>query len=103
MLPKDLTQDIRTRLATIRGQIEGIIKMLETEDPDKIVTQVKAVRGGIDTSLNILLDGVYRKALALKLTEANEKIILPIYDECYSFIKVAANRRANILKGYLTY
>ena len=70
MLPKDLTQDIRTRLATLKGQMEGMIKMLETEDPEKIVTQFKAIQGGVDTALNLLLDEVYRKALAVKIVEA---------------------------------
>lgn len=71
MLPKDLTQDIKTRLATIRGQVDGIIKMLENEnDPEKIITQFKAVQNGLDTAHNLLLDEVYRKALAIKIVEA---------------------------------
>lgn len=32
MLPKDLTQDIKTRLSTIKGQTEGLIKMLDNEE-----------------------------------------------------------------------
>jgi hypothetical protein len=37
MLPKDLTRDIKTRLATIKGQVDGLIKMLDNgEDPEKI-------------------------------------------------------------------
>ncbi len=71
MLPSDLTKDIKTRLSTIRGQVDGIIKMLENEqDPEKIITQLKAVESGLDTAHNILLDEVYRKALAIKIVEA---------------------------------
>ncbi len=29
MIPKDLISDIKTRLKSIKGQIEGIIKMLD--------------------------------------------------------------------------
>lgn len=71
MLPKDLTQDIKTRLATIRGQVDGLIKMLDNEtDPEKIITQFKAVDSGLDKAYNLLLDEVYRKALAIKIVEA---------------------------------
>lgn len=70
MLPKDLTQDIKIRLTTIRGQVEGLIKMLENEkDPDKIITQFKAVNSGLVATYNFLLDEVYRKALAMKIVE----------------------------------
>lgn len=70
MLPKDLTQDIKTRLATIRGQVDGLVKMLDNEaGPEKIITQFKAVESGLDTAYNLLLDEVYRKALAIKIVE----------------------------------
>jgi DNA-binding FrmR family transcriptional regulator len=73
MLPKDLTQDIKTRLATIRGQVDGLVKMLDNEtDPEKIITQFKAVNNGFDTTYNLLLDEVFRKALASKIVEAAE-------------------------------
>ncbi len=70
MIPRDLTQDIKTRLATIGGQVNGLIKMLDNEeDPEKIITQFKAVDNGLDTAYNLLLDEVYRKALAIKIVE----------------------------------
>lgn len=70
MLPKDLTQDIKTRLATIRGQVDGLAKMLDNDtNPEKIITQFKAVDSGLDTVYNLLLDEVYRKALAMKIVE----------------------------------
>ena len=73
MLPKDLTHDMKTRLATIKGQVEGLVKMLDKEeDPEKIVTQFKAVSNGFDAAYNLLLDGVFRKALASKIVEASE-------------------------------
>lgn len=73
MLPKDLTKDIKTRLSTIRGQVDGIIKMLdEGKDPEKILTQFKAVDSGLQTARELLLDETYRKALAIKIVEVAE-------------------------------
>ena len=73
MIPRDLTQDIKTRLATIGGQVNGLIKMLDhEEDPEKIITQFKAVNNGLDTAYNFLLDEVYRKALAIKIVEVSD-------------------------------
>lgn len=70
MLPKDLTTDIKTRLTTIRGQVDGLIKMIGNEsEPEKIITQFKAVISGLDTTYNLLLDDVFRKALAMKIVE----------------------------------
>ena len=39
MLPSDLNGNITTRLKTIKGQVEGIINMLEggSNDPEQIV------------------------------------------------------------------
>lgn len=73
MLPKDLTRDVKIRLATIRGQIDGLIKMIDKEDNyEKIVNQFKAVDNGLEASYNILLNEVYRKALALKIVEVTD-------------------------------
>lgn len=73
MLPGELTHDIKSRLKTIRGQTDGLIKMLDKEaDPGKIIDQFKAVRLGLQTAEAILLDEVYRKALAIKIVEVSE-------------------------------
>lgn len=70
MFPKDLTHDVKIRLTTIKGQMDGIIKMLDdSNDPEKIITQFKAVNSGLDTTYNLLIDEVYRKALAIKIVE----------------------------------
>lgn len=71
MLPPDLTEEIVTRLKSIGGQISGLIRMLETEDdPDKILTQFKAAQTALNKAHYLLLDEVYRKALAIKIVEA---------------------------------
>ncbi len=73
MLPKDLTKDIKTRLQSIRGQIDGLIKMLdEGKDPEKILTQFKAAKSGLDKAHFLLLDETFRKSLAIKISETSE-------------------------------
>ena len=43
-LPTDLILDIKTRLKTLSGQINGIVKMLdEGEDPEQINIQFKSI------------------------------------------------------------
>lgn len=89
MLQKNLTSDIKTRLTTIRGQIGGLVQMLDNEiDPEKIITQFKAVHGGLDTAYHLLLDEVFRKALALKIVEVAEACSGNCgYEEKIDFIK----------------
>jgi len=67
-LPKDLTKDIINRLSSIKGQVEGIAKMLgDGKNPEQIVNQFKAAQKGLDKAHFLLLDEVYRKALAIKI------------------------------------
>ncbi len=70
MLPSELTSDLKKRLSTVKGQIQGIIKMLDEEtDPDKILIQFKAADQGLQKAHYLLLDEVFRKSLALKLVQ----------------------------------
>ncbi|MHB1922106.1 MAG: metal-sensitive transcriptional regulator [Chitinophagaceae bacterium] len=70
ILPQDLTHEISDRLKSIRGQMDGLIRMLELgEDPDQILLQFKAAEKGLDKAHFLLLDDVYRKALARKIVE----------------------------------
>ena len=70
-LPFDLIRDIKTRLKTLSGQINGIVKMLdEGKDPEQINIQFKSVDKGIQKAHYILLDEVYRKALAIGIVKA---------------------------------
>lgn len=71
MLPKDLTKDLKDRLYSIKGQVEGVIKMLnESDDPSQILNQFKAASKGFEKAQYILLDEVFRKALAIRIVEA---------------------------------
>ena len=68
MLPNELTLDLLKRLASIHGQIGGIIKMVnEQKEPDEILTQFKAAQNGLEKAHYLLMDEVFRKSLALKL------------------------------------
>ena len=70
-LPIDLISDIKTRLKTLSGQINGIIKMLdEGKDPEQINIQFKSIDKGIQKAHYLLLDEVYRKALAIGIVKA---------------------------------
>ena len=73
MLPRDLTKALKDRLNSIKGQVEGVIKMLdESDDPDQILNQFKAVNKGFEKAQHLLLDEVFRKTLAMKIAEALE-------------------------------
>ena len=70
-LPSDLVSDIKTRLKTLSGQINGIVKMLdEGKDPEQINIQFKSIDKGIQKAHYLLLDEVYRKALAIGIVKA---------------------------------
>ena len=72
-LPKDLTKDLKARLKSLSGQIEGIVKMLDKDQsPKDILLQFKAVDGGLQKAHQLLLDEVYRKTLAIQIVQALE-------------------------------
>ncbi len=71
MLPKDLTKNLKDRLKSIKGQVEGVIKMLdESNDPKQILNQFKAVNKSFENAQYLLLDEVFRKTLAIKIAKA---------------------------------
>ena len=70
MLQSELTGDLIKRLNTVKGQIEGIVRMLDEEtDLDKILIQCKAADKGLQKAHYLLMDEVFRKSLALKLVQ----------------------------------
>jgi len=70
-LPSDLISDIKTRLKTLSGQINGIVKMLDDgKDLEQINIQFKSIDKGIQNAHYLLLDEVYRKALAIGIVKA---------------------------------
>lgn len=72
-LPKDLTKDLKVRLKSLSGHIEGIVKMLdEDKSPKDLLLQFKAVDSGLQKAQHLLLDEVYRKTLAIQIVQALE-------------------------------
>ncbi len=70
MLPKDITEDVVKRLHYIKGQLGGIEKMLqEDKDPKAIINQFKAAEEALNKAHFLLLDEVFRKGLALQLSD----------------------------------
>ena len=70
MIPKEITEDVVMRIATVKGQLEGIIKMINGDsDPDKILIQFEAATQGLKKAHHLLLDDVFRKNLAIKIVE----------------------------------
>ena len=73
MIPVELTdiaKDIKNRLATIKGQVEGISKMIDAgKDPEHILVQFKSLDKGLQKARHLLLDEVFRKSLALKIVQ----------------------------------
>lgn len=73
MLQKDLIRDVKNRLNSVKGQLEGIIRMLDQDqDPDKIIMQFKAASKALEGAEFLLLDETFRKSLAVKLSETME-------------------------------
>lgn len=70
MLPKDLTRDIKARLKSLSGQVEGIVKMLDEErSPKDILLQFRSVKSGMNKAEQLLLDEVFRKLLAIQIVK----------------------------------
>lgn len=73
MLQKDLIREVKFRLNTIKGQLDGIIKMLDQDkDPEQILLQFKAGKQALASTELLLLDETFRKSLAVKLAETME-------------------------------
>jgi len=70
MLPKDITEDLIKRIRTVKGQLGGIEKMFdEGKDPNQIINQFKAAEEALNKAHFLLLDEVFRKSLALQLSD----------------------------------
>lgn len=70
MLPKDSIEEVIKRLHYIKGQLGGIEKMLEDgKDPDQVINQFNAAEQALHKAHVLLLDEVFRKGLALQLSD----------------------------------
>lgn len=64
------TRDLKKRLHYIKGQIDGIERMLdEGRDANDIYIQFKAVEGALQKAIYVVLDDALRKELAQKIVQ----------------------------------
>ena len=73
MIPTNLATDIKSRLKTITGQIEMVMKMVNTEsDADKIINQFKTIDKAYQKTYFLILEEMYRRALAIKIVDTKQ-------------------------------
>ncbi|HED37517.1 MAG TPA: metal-sensitive transcriptional regulator [Ignavibacteria bacterium] len=64
------TKKLKTQLHIIKGQIDGIEKMIDNErDAEEIYIQFKAIEGNFQKTFHGLLEDILRKNLALKIVK----------------------------------
>ena len=68
MISKDLTKDFKDSIRALSGHLKAIEKMVDDDFPDQTLLQLKAVQAGLQKATLMLLDEVYRKALAEKIS-----------------------------------
>ncbi len=66
----EYSQDMKNRLKRLEGQVRGVLRMMEEDQHCKdVVTQLSAVRSGIDRTMGY----VVAKNLEACIKEANEE------------------------------
>lgn len=68
MISKDLTKEFKDSIRGLAGHLKAVEKMVDEEYPDQTLLQLKAVQAGLQKATLMLLDDVYRKALAEKIS-----------------------------------
>ncbi len=68
MISKDLTKEFKDSIKGLSGHLLAVGKMVDKEFPDQTLLQLKAVQAGLQKVTLMLLDEVYRKALAEKIS-----------------------------------
>ena len=68
MISKDLTKEFKDSIRGLSGHLLAVEKMVDKEFPDQTLLQLKAVQAGLQKITLMLLDEVYRKALAEKIS-----------------------------------
>ncbi|HMR55891.1 MAG: metal-sensing transcriptional repressor [Cyclobacteriaceae bacterium] len=68
MISKDLTKEFKNSIRGLSGHLLAVEKMVDKEFPDQTLLQLKAVQAGLQKVTLMLLDEVYRKALAEKIS-----------------------------------
>lgn len=66
----DEIKKLKKHLHYLKGQIDGVEKMIDREEnPGDILTQFKAIEGTLNKASYILLEDILRKELALKIVK----------------------------------
>jgi DNA-binding FrmR family transcriptional regulator len=68
MISKDLTKEFKDAIRGLSGHLRAVEKMVDSEFPDQTLIQLKAIQAGLQKATLMLLDEVYRKALAEKIS-----------------------------------
>ena len=76
MISTDLLQEFKPALATAIGQLQALLHSVkESSDPEKESFQLKAAQALLSKCTLMLLDDVYRKAMAEKISYAYQNCI----------------------------
>lgn len=71
MISSDLLHEFKPALATAVGQLHAVFNSVnESSDPEKELVQLKAAQALVSKCTLMLLDDVYRKAMAEKISFA---------------------------------
>jgi hypothetical protein len=71
MISTDLLNEFKPALATVIGQLQAVLRTArESSDPERELFQLKAAQALLSKSVLLLLDDVYRKAMAEKISFA---------------------------------
>ncbi len=66
----DEVKKLKKHLHYLKGQIDGVEKMIDRQDdPNEIFQQFKALEGTLNKASYILLEDILRKELALKIVK----------------------------------
>ncbi len=73
MISGDLIKDFKTTIKVVIGQLEHVSTSLgNTNNPEEVLLQLKAADALLTKATLMLLDDVYRKALAEKISFAHQ-------------------------------
>ncbi len=85
MEPYDEIKELKKHLHYLKGQIEGVEKMIEQEENlNDVYVQFKAIEGTLNKAFYVLLEDILRKHLALKIV----KIVDSCPGNCEDAVKI---------------
>jgi len=68
--------DIVTRLKKVNGQILGLIRMMEQEEPcEKVIVQFQAAKAALDKTYSMVLSGSLKECLSQRDSENIDRIL----------------------------